>query len=603
MRKRVKDLSFKKAITSVMAIMLLFLAVACNGGDSANTSTAKEEIKTANVSNTDSSGNEDSDTKAEEPEKNADEIVTLSGFVTYSNLADVNKAKWYMDILRDELGIELDFQSPIGGDSNQIMQALMASGELPDIVGFKDKSLAANAVNAGLLLNLDENKDTLPSIFENTLFDGAVKFYRDQIGGDDNQLYLLATSVGEKVTINLNPQIRYDVYQDIGMPEITTLDDYIDVLKQMMEAYPETPEGQKTYGLTFWSDWDNKSMSSAGHFAAFYGYDLEYISNLLEIPADGSKPPTSILDDDSMYKKMLKFFFDANQAGIVDPDSITQKWDAASAKYTDGRIFFSPWDWAVGGYNKIEHTDADEFTGFASVWAEDFQMKTQADMPVGTDWTLGIGASTKQKDAALKYINYIYSYEGVDIMMNGPQGGIWDLDEDGIRYITEDGWNIIDNGLDFLSGGKLGDASAVINSPPITEETMNPATKEQTLGNSQWDSHLMHNKSKLITEWRKYNDDAINMNRWAEANGRLIKTTSAVTMMEIEPDDLQTITTSIGDVVKTNSWQMVFAKDEAEFESLWVDMQTKANGLGMEQVVQWTQEAFITAQEQVEKYK
>ncbi len=51
-------------------------------------------------------------------------------------------------------------------------------------------------------------------------------------------------------------------------------------------------------------------------------------------------------------------------------------------------------------------------------------------------------------------------------------------------------------------------------------------------------------------------------------------------------EDIQTIKEHCRAVILTNSWKMIFAEDEAEFERLLKDMQDTVNGLGYEQVLE-----------------
>lgn len=532
------------------------------------------------------------------------EVTTLSGFISFGyNQTAIDKATWFTDYLRDELGIELMFQDTAGVKGTQVMQTLLSGGELPDIVGFDDVSQMSAAAEAGLLLNLDDYKEQLPSIYENPLYESAVNYYRDNRSGGQGKLFLMPSQVGVQDSINFDPQLRWDIYEKIGSPEISTMEDYLDVLKQMQDAYPQTEDGQKVYGLSIFSEWDNYTMSIASYMASLYGVDAEYVNAMCETPADGSGQPESILRDDSIYKRMLKFFYDANQMGILDPDSVTQKWETVSEKYNNGQILFSPWAWAVEGYNTLEHTDADEFSGYASVWAEDLQVPIRADAQVGTNWCLGISASTENVDAALKFLNFLYSYEGQDLLVNGPEGVLWEKGEDGLRVITDEGWDILENGKEMPGGGKVTDASDIINVPTITPYTINPATDGQTMSYLYWDSSILHKNNKLLTDWRASHGDAVNTLAWAKQEGLTLKCTSALNMMPAMPDDLLNTMAQIGDVVKTNSWKMIFAADEAEFESLWKDMQQKAETLGMQQIVEWAQENFETAKQQAEQYQ
>ena len=60
--------------------------------------------------------------------------------------------------------------------------------------------------------------------------------------------------------------------------------------------------------------------------------------------ADGSVYQ-SIIDSNSLYMRSLKLYFEANQLGLVDPESTTQNWDMVWNKVADGAVLYSPWPW------------------------------------------------------------------------------------------------------------------------------------------------------------------------------------------------------------------------------------------------------------------
>lgn len=47
-----------------------------------------------------------------------------------------------------------------------------------------------------------------------------------------------------------------------------------------------------------------------------------------------------------------------------------------------------------------------------------------------------------------------------------------------------------------------------------------------------------------------------------------------------------------GQLVKNTSWQMVFAKDEAEFNAMWQDMKTQMDGFGYQNLVKFDMAKF-----------
>lgn len=291
---------------------------------------------------------------------------------------------------------------------------------------------------------------------------------------------------------------------------------------------------------------------------------------------------------------------------MIDPDSITQKWDSVLDKYNNGRILFSPWQWATTGYNTTDRTNKDDFQGYQSVWAEDFTVPIMQDNVTGDGGrTLGISSACKNKEAALKFLNYFYSYDCVDLLYNGPQGQVWDEDEDGLRYVTDKGFDILDNSKVLNGGGTILDAYNIVNSSSMTKQTINPETKDQSMSNTYWESTLNRNSegNKLVADWKADHDDAIDMFHYAKDNDEyLVKTTYAFSLMDTSPDDMQTTITQIGDVVKSYSWKMVFASNEQEYNKLWKEMKTKANGLGIKKVVDLRTTEFKEALEEASKY-
>lgn len=65
-------------------------------------------------------------------------------------------------------------------------------------------------------------------------------------------------------------------------------------------------------------------MNAVKQPCCFYGYD-EY--GFVLVKADSSDYQ-SIIEPDSLYMRVLKLYFDANQMGLVDPESSTQSYES-----------------------------------------------------------------------------------------------------------------------------------------------------------------------------------------------------------------------------------------------------------------------------------
>ena len=574
-------------LSLILAVSMLLILAAC--GQSKEGETAAEETS-QNVS----------EQKIEE-QKPA-EIVTLEMFSCSANKSGLMEG-WWTNILKEQVGVELELL-PSGDQADQKLQVLMAGGELPDIVIFRSRKQVDDAARANLLLNLDENLDKLPNVVKNASI--GLQFYRDNASGGSGKAFAIPNLIGPSTVgdeINWGPFLRWDLYKQLGMPAVKTLDDYLPLLKKMQELEPKNADGQKVYGISLWKDWDGTYMQQAAQPSCLIGIDtgdqLGNATPFLQVDMKTNETK-SILDADSEYIKALKFYFKANQMGLVDPDSLTQRFDTATQKMEQGRILFAWWPWFVDGYNKPERINAESFKGFRPVLTEDYKAFWWGDNPIGSDWAFSVSASTKNKDACLKYVDFMYSTEGLMQLFNGPKGEVWDVNEKGEPYVTEAGWDIIDNQKDLPGGGKLLDGINIVNSYGLSGAFISPEYNAQ-LHYAYWTTSQGRKPSKMMEDWQTTTGYKTTSAMLKDKEMRTI-TPLAIRMVPGISDDMKTKAGQIGNVVTNNSWLMIFAKNEAEFDKIYKDMVEKAEGLGIQEVLDWGKEAWKKATEEDSKY-
>jgi putative aldouronate transport system substrate-binding protein len=529
-------------------------------------------------------------------------VTTLSVFPMWSLGQQAwDETPWFQDYLRENLGIALTFRSPPGGNLEQYMNTQVAANDMADIFSFREPSVITNIVGSGKMLNLNDYKDKLPAIFGSEIYKNAIDFMVESYGGSSRGLYALPIGIGTNGRVDRNTNVRYDIWKKIGAPPVATLEDLLPVLKRMQDIYPVNADGQKVYGLGLWSEWDKVGIAPLTYMVRSLGYDLEYASNSVAIYADGTKTPISIVDENGPYYRVLKWCFQANQMGLLDPDSLTQRYEALQAKDKAGRYLYHPVDW-MDTFNNAENNAAS--IGFAPLVRGDSLGIAYADYPIGESMNVwGIPKNTKNLDAALKFYNWYFSYEGADIMSNGPQGLIWDIGSDGLRYITPKGWDILDKNS---TEHGFGDAYGTLAQSGMSGSALNPATNNrQKIGYGSWDSTILYSsrRDQLFQTWAADHPGAVSYDQWFAANGKSVKELAAIRAMPAMPTNIENATNLIADVVKTASWQAIYAANEAEFNAIWKDAQTKANGLGMQDVLAWTTQAWNTAQVSADKYK
>jgi putative aldouronate transport system substrate-binding protein len=509
---------------------------------------------------------------------------------------------WWIDVLKKEIGVQID-QLPSGDQGAQKFQAMMASGELPDIVGFGNKGLVEDAIRGKMLLCIDDYLDKLPNVKQNVA--KGLQYFRDNVSAGTGKAYAVPNAVGpayDTDQYNWGPGIRWDLYKKLGMPTLNVLEDYLPLLKKMQDLEPKNADGQPVYGFTLWKDWDGYQMFNVGGIANLIGYDngdqLGGGLPLLQVDLHTMQTKSN-LDADSVYLRTLKFYFQANQMGLVDPDSLTQRWESAWAKINAYRVLFQINPWFSG---KPEDMNADSPKGIRIVMTKEGKPCTSSgDLTIGYAWPNAIGAATKQRDAALRYLNFLYSTDGAMTLYSGPKGVMWDVDSKGLPFYTEQGWDIIDNNKDLPGGGKLGDGSSVLNNIGLNGGFINPKYNATLLG-SYWPSSIGHKPTKLYQDWQTTTGYK-SFNEMAKAKNQATVFPLELKLIPPLPEDIQTLATQIGNVVKTNSWQMIFAKDQAEFDRLYKDMVDKANGLGIDTLIAYDNKAWQQAMAMAAKYR
>lgn len=595
-----KKESRKRLLALLLSLTMVFSMVACGTNDDS-------DKKDTNSSDTEKeTGDDTNETPTEASEK---EETTLTAFFQQSVTSESGIWQgWGAQRLYDDTKIKLD-SYPTGNEVEQKLQQYLVSGSLPDIIGFKGLDQAQMAMDADMLLPLNEYKDMLPNIFEDDKYDDAVAYSERFTSNETGNLLIMPSAIGPVSynAYNWIPKIQWDAYKQIGQPEIKTLEDYLDVVEQMVELKPETENGEKVYGFSLFSDWDKYTALQVSTLSFFYGIDSEYVSHFMETNVI-TKETSSILEDDSFYKRALQFYFDANQRGLLDPDSATQTFSNADAKYSAGRVMFTYFSWMTGSYNapssgNVNNEEAPD--GFAGIMADDMKLYEAPDQTIGRNWYFAISKNCKDVERATEFLNWLYDPEVQFFLYNGPEGGIWEYDENGEPYIIDpEGWEVADQKAEPImpaeGGGSLQDGSYIVNTLGLQASTI--MDDGYTISYRYWPTTLSRNPTLMQLELNEFLGTETTA-EYLYKNDMVGKSTQAVNMIPTISDEMEMTVAQIGEIVKKYSWQMIFANDQEKFEELWGKMVTESKGLGMETVTDYYESAWADALETVKDFE
>ena len=533
----------------------------------------------------DSSADQSVDGAAKYPEQ-----ITIDVYDQEANFKGIQNG-WFGDELLSRFNVKVNIIAPnVDSSGSALMDIRAASGSIGDIIICSAENNALeDLVEQGLLLNMEDyisDKQIMK-------YESAISLLNEGLDG----IYAIPSEIStadvtESLSIlepNYGPYLRWDVYSAVGYPQMDTLEDLLDVLVLMKEEQPYSDSGKETYGFSFFADWDLNMMNAAKQPCCFYGYD-EY--GFVLAKADGSDYQ-NILDDDSLYMRVLKFYFDANQMGLVDPDSRTNTYSDVYEKYADGQILYCPWPFlGKSAYNTLENMENGK--GFMLTDIEDMQIYAYGAYESGNiNNVIAIGADTKDPERMAAIIDWLYSDEGVyanqaanDSGRAGPYGICWEIGDDG-PYLTEYGQEVFLNASDKLIPGYDGSFRDGISRLNYT--AVNLKEKDQngyTYAYQLWDSELSKDKTALEEAWSTVMD-ALSAEEYLEKNNKLLVAPGCAYETDSETTEIKEIRDACKAVIVRYSWDMIFAEDEEEFEYYKEEMKRLCMGLGYSQVYEY----------------
>lgn len=536
-------------------------------------------------------GAAESETDAASSESGYDETITIDVYNGLANYMGMQEG-WFAKIVRDKFNMELNIIAPnVAGNGDTLYQTRTAAGDLGDLIIVDNGQQYNELVEAGLLTNASEYYETMENVQR---FDAAVQ----NLNKDADGLYgfptsvstLKATDPSEGLDPTFGAYVRWDLYGEQGYPEIGTLEDLLPVIQKMQEDNPTTDSGKKVYGFSLFSDWDGNMMNAGKQLVTYYGYDE---SGFVLAKADGSDYQ-SILDSDSEYIRALKFYFEANQMGLVDPESTTQNYDTLFAKFQEGQVLFSWWPWlGQAAFNTT--TNLTEGKGFMLAPIQDQKIFSYGAEVYGGKQFIGIGSNAEDPERIAAFIDWLYSSEGVlanssqTSGSSGPEGLTWEM-KDGEPVLTEFGKQALLDGdgdvPEEYGGGSYKDGVSALNVNTVLPIDINPDTGFP-YAYTMWESYQNETTDPVKEDWSKNMGGAESTIGYLEENDQLLVAPGASYVAPEDSSEISTLRNQAKATIIEYSWRMVFAKDEAEFDQLLKEMQETADGLGYQTVLEF----------------
>lgn len=580
----------KRIVALLLAVVMTASLAACGNSsapaasDSTNTATDTQADADTNTADTDTdagdAGAAADDYDALLADIIPEQTVTLDVFDQLANYSG-EQIGWFGQIMLEKFNVKLN----IIPDEDGVYETRMESGDLGDLVIWGNNGDEyLQAVNQGLLYDWDED-DLLSeygpyieehmgtALEQNANISGGVVY---GFGFD------VAVDSSERQDVMYTWDLRWDLYKELGYPEINNLDDVVDVLAQMKEICPTDDLGRTTYGVSLFNDWDGDMVMYVKSTAsAYYGYD-EFGFGLYD-PVDHVYYPC--LEEDGPYLVALKFYNTLYQKGLLDPDSQTQKYDGMLEDYQNGTAFLNVFNFMGSAlYNSEAH--AAEGKAMYPVPPTEAEPIAYGQSIYGGNRIWSIGNYTEYPELCMAILNWLSTPEGRMTAEYGPKDVCWYYDENGKTCFTDLGRTAKLDGKTEMSGGYSGtfeDGGFKMNNTTWAIDSENPDSNGDTYNYQKWESYNSEASSEIEADWRAYTGCNIPDERMTKYRLAPGTTYSA----GVRSDELQVVWNQVATCIKDNSWKAIYAKSDAEFDQIVADMISQAMEYGYEQCIEF----------------
>lgn len=325
------------------------------------------------------------------------------------------KDKLIVKEIEKRTGIKLELLGYSAATYNDKLKVVLASGELPDLISGLSLTEANKLGAQGALVPINTYADQLPNFKK--LYMEENNWVMKSFTDEKNNLYSWPIH-GLNRDVNHGFLYRKDIFDKLGIQEWTTTEQFYQALKKLKEAYPKSyPFASKTKEVMF-SD-------------LAYGWG---------IGGTGTTTYPGVYDEKSKqwklatiqpeYKEMLDFLKKLYKEGLLDPEFLTDTPASWTAKMTSNDQAFVTFDW-IGRldlfYNQVKEQNPAYNLRYGNPVGPTGNIRTLPKIePIGVQV-----ANNKNKEAALKLLDYLSSPSGALLETVGIEGSTFKWDAKG----------------------------------------------------------------------------------------------------------------------------------------------------------------------------
>ena len=392
-------LNFKKAMSATLAACMVLALTACNGGDKKGP---------------DNQGTTEPREDGSNPAAISSEVIKPTYFFNAGSYTFTGTEPVF-ETIKYYTNIEFEPQCVPLSSYDEKVATVLASGSLPDLLCLRSPAMAKKYALKGAFVNLtpyiDEGK--MPN------FINKVREYPPAEAvskNSDGNIYGVPRIYDTEFIMDESWIIRYDILEKNGLELPTTFDEMYDLLVKLKELYPDSYPYTSRWGATH-------ALDGQGDFRN------ARTTMMIDLDTrDYSFGPAQ-----PGYIDCLKFMRDCYQNGLLHPEFATLSDEQFLEQFANNKAFMT-YDYQIG--DTIMSTNGSSLDeGFD---LRTFVQPTYKGKRYGT-WVLKgyygmtrvISTGSEYEEELVRYLDWLYSEEGIDAMQFGIKGKMWNEDADG----------------------------------------------------------------------------------------------------------------------------------------------------------------------------
>lgn len=581
-------MKYSKNLLALVVALAMVISLAACGGNSSPTDTTAAAADGSQQKTTAQAATE----AVAEPVK-----LTWYGCSLGTQVNEESSNTPVMKELTKRTGIVIDFSLNFNvNDTHERAAVMIASGDLPDIMSIDFAANGSKVLAAKVAIPLDEliktnGKDILENCnygiavtkLSKTDSTGALYFIPNLMNGTDFPSNVMSNGWN----------IRWDLYKKLGCPKVETYDDFIKLIQDMLKLEPTNKDGLKNYGTGLWFPewWCNLFVDKV--FANMAG-QIVGSDYFFQLDMKTDKVVPRLTDPDSTYYKGAAFYNQCYRLGLLDPDSITQKYQNWSEKAQAGRAMFHGANWALGGADKQFIADGTPEKGYVPLVFDINPDNIYAGVGYAAGATMShyITTSCKNPEKAMDLLNYLATPDGALLISAGIEGQHWDA-KDGKVVIKPEVIQSIKSDPDYLKNqgicnNAMAPYMAVLDTTNLIDEERNLDCRFQLES-----SYVQSIMTEVQKDYCRYYGYEFPTEPYTRVPVYIGNNFSVVNSLALEQgSDLQNKENKMKAYVDANYPKMIIQKTPEDYEKEKAKFIADLKAMGADDVVKYFSDAY-----------